>query len=338
VAALTVEAPSAAPAPAEPAAAPAPVPDGATPVAPPVAPGVAVSYLDTAAPWADAVSADPAGTRLRAFVAARVSLRYDDTAAGIDESQEYEALYGPLDDGLDLDAEVTADFDARDFRDAPPTAGAFVLPQAPVAEASFWKQLERDVRQRLVDRRALELQRNRRLGLFSRPGETPEDFARRCDEAAAAAADAETAKIRDRLEAKRDRLERALAEAQRRIEQLDTDVKTRQANEMIAGAGAVLGALLGGRRSSRSIGGALSSAASRRGMSARTSARREAATEKAEDVKDDLAELEQEILDEVAEIDERWQAIAAEVEPLAVRLEASDVRVLETRLVWVPSA
>ena len=52
---------------------------------------------------------------------------------------------------------------------------------------------------------------------------------------------------------------------------------------------------------------------------------------------DDLATLEQELLDELAEIDERWQAVAAEVDTLTIRLEATDVRVLETRLVWVPS-
>jgi len=38
----------------------------------------------------------------------------------------------------------------------------------------------------------------------------------------------------------------------------------------------------------------------------------------------------------VAEIDERWQTTAQEVDTLTIRLEATDVRVLETRLVWVP--
>jgi predicted nucleic acid-binding Zn-ribbon protein len=82
---------------------------------------------------------------------------------------------------------------------------------------------------------------------------------------------------------------------------------------------------------------AIGGAASRRGMTARTSQRRESAEEKVEATKDDLAELEQEILDEIAEIDERWKATAEEVDTLQIRLEATDVRVLETRLVWVPS-
>ncbi len=76
------------------------------------------------------------------------------------------------------------------------------------------------------------------------------------------------------------------------------------------GAGAVLGALLGGRRSTRSIAGAASAAASRRGMSSRTSARRQTAEGKVERAEDELEALEQEILDEVQAIDEKWKAIA----------------------------
>ena len=82
---------------------------------------------------------------------------------------------------------------------------------------------------------------------------------------------------------------------------------------------------------------AIGGAASRRGMTARTSERRESAEQKVDATQEDLAQLEQEILDEVAEIDERWQTTADEIDTLTIRLEATDVRVLETRLVWVPS-
>jgi hypothetical protein len=336
--------PPTAPAQAQPEVAPAapavPAPELApdeTSVAPAVAPDLAVSYLDPAAPWAAAVGATPGSNRLRAFLAARVSLRYDDSAAGVDEQEEFEAVYGPLDGGLDLGSETQVDYDDRDFGAEPPAGAAYVLPQAPLAESRFAGETAKAIRDRLVDRRSLELQRNRALKLVSRPGESAEDFAARCDAAAQERADADAAKIKDRLEARRDRLENALAQAQRRVEELDTDTRSRHATELIAGAGAVLGALLGGRRSARSITGAIGSAASRRGMSARAAERRTSAQAKAEATRDDLAELEQEILDEVTEIDERWKATAGEIDTLSIRLEATDVRVLETRLVWVPS-
>jgi len=49
-------------------------------------------------------------------------------------------------------------------------------------------------------------------------------------------------------------------------------------------------------------------------------------------------EGEQELLDEVAEIDEKWAAKADAIETVPIRLEAGDVRVVETTLVWVPTA
>ncbi len=222
-------------------------------VPPAVADGVPVSYLDPAAPWATQIGAAAGASRLHAFLAARVALRYDDAAAGIDEQQELEALYGPLDAGLDLDSEIIVDFDDRDFRPDAPAGAAYVLPQVPLAEAKVFAQTAKDIRARLVANRALELYRNKALKLTSRPGESQEDFARRCDEAGQAKADAEAARIRDRLEAKQDRLQNALELARRRVEELDTQTKSRQAGTLISGAGAVLGALLGGRRSVRSI-------------------------------------------------------------------------------------
>jgi len=339
VAQAAAAAPPSAPAPEEtpaPAAAAAELGADETPIPPPVAAGIAVSYLDPAAAWAKDVGATVGSARLRAFLAARVSLRYDDSAADVDEQEEFEAVYGPLDGGLDLASESQVDYDDRDFSTAPPDGAVFVLPQAPVAESKFFTQTARDIQRHLVERRPLELQRNRALKLASRPGESADDFATRCDAAAQERADAEAAKIRDRLEAKRDRLDRALAQAQRRVEELDTDTRTRQATELVSGAGAVLGALFGGRKSARSMASAIGGAASRRGMTARTSQRRESAEQKVDATQDDLAQLEQEILDEVAEIDERWQTTAQEVDTLTIRLEATDVRVLETRLVWVP--
>jgi hypothetical protein len=314
-----------------------PLGEDETSVAPAAAAGAVVRYLDPAAPWASSLGAAAGGRRLHAFLAARVSMRYDDSAAGIDETEEFEALYGPLDGGLDLEREILVDFDDRDLTADPPSDAAYVLPTAPIGRASFFGDAEREIRGRLVDRRALEVFRNRALKLTSRPGESRDDFLERCDTAAQAAADQEAAKLTARLEAKKDRLESALELAQRRVEELDVDARSRASNELIAGAGAVLGALLGGRRSARSITTAISGASSRRGMTQRTSERRRTAEAKVLQKTEDLQELEQELLDEVAEIDEAWKAKAREIESVPIRLEASDLRVTQLALVWVPT-
>jgi hypothetical protein len=307
-----------------------------TPVAPAVAEGIPVRYLDSAAPWAAQLGATPGGRRLQAFLAARVNLRFDDAKAGIDASEEWEALYGPLDGDLDLDNETPVDYDARDFReDAPPGAG-YVLPQAPLSEPRFFREATTQIQRRLVEQRALEVQHNPSLRLYSRPGESPEQFAQRCDAAAQAEADREAAKLRERLETRKERLAAAVELAQRRVEELGAAARSHQATELVAGAGAVLGALLGGRRSARSIARTIGGAASRRGVSTRAAERRRTAEARAEQKSDELAELEQELLDEVAEIDAKWQRQADDVETVSVRPEAADVNVSELALIWVP--
>jgi hypothetical protein len=83
----------------------------------------------------------------------------------------------------------------------------------------------------------LELHRNTGLKLVSRPGETPEAFAVRCDEAAQVAEDVEAAKIKQKLEVQQTKLEKAIALAQRRVVEVSTDQRTRQASALVAGAG-----------------------------------------------------------------------------------------------------
>jgi multidrug resistance efflux pump len=143
-------------------------------------------------------------------------------------------------------------------------------------------------------------------------------------------------KLKDRLETKKDRLENALELSKRRVEEIDTQEKSRQANTMIAGAGAVLGALFGGKRNARSIANAVGSVASKAGQTATTSERKQTAEARVQQTTDDLADIEQEIIDEVTQIDEKWKTVAESIDTVAIRLEATDVRVTDVRLVWVP--
>jgi len=215
-----------------------------------------------------------------------------------------------------------------------------VLPGVPLDRESFFRDAARAIQRRVIDTQTLELFRNAELRLYSRPGETQEAFAARAEEAAKAAADAETAKIRDRLEARRDRLERALETARRRVEEAGAEQSTRRSTELLSGLGSVVGVLLGGKADTRTIaraGRALGGAAGRRGMTTRAGERKRTAEEKVELAENDLEELEAEILEEIEEIDERWAAKAQALEPVPIRLEAGDVRVVETALVWVPT-
>ena len=328
------------PTPADPTAADSTAADS-TPVTPTVAAGVPMRYVDHAATWLPQVGGTPGGRRLRAFLAARVQLRFDDTKADVDLGKEWEALYGPLDVGFSLERGTAVDFDERDFSADPPDGANYVLPAAPIAERRFFREAQAAIKQRLLTDQTLQLFRNPALRLYSRPGETAEQFAARADQVAQAKADLETARIRDRLEVKRERLEATLATAVRRVEELESEQQSRRTTELIAGAGTVLGVLFGGRGSTRTIaraGRAAGSVARGRGRSERAAERRRTAADNVDSTDEALERLEQEILDEVGEIDAAWDEKARDIQPLEIRLEASDVHVAELALVWVRTA
>ena len=97
----------------------------------------------------------------------------------------------------------------------------------------------------------------------------------------------------------------------------------------------MLGALFGGKRNARSITNAVGSVASKTARP-RPPSERSTAEAKVQQTQDDLTEIEQEIVDEVTAIDDKWKAVAEAIETVSIRLEATDVRVTDVRLVWVP--
>jgi hypothetical protein len=324
-----------------PAAAPAETGD-ATPVAPPAAAGVPVFYLDAGAPWASEVGATPGGKRLEAAIAARVSLLYDDTQAGIEHREEWEAVYLPLSRHFDASSGVTVDYDDRDFRPEPPPGALYVLPEAPIGDAAYFRQAGAQIKEHLVRERSVEIYRNAALKLFSRVGESQEDFAARCDRAASEMADRDTAELRERMEARIDRVRDAIAAAERQADQLQADTASRGQQELIAGAGAILSVLLGGKANTRSMasraGRVLGGFSSRRAASTRAAGRREAAEAKVAEKMADLEALEADLAEKITEIDDRWRDAAADIQPVPIGLEKTDVSVTQVALVWIPTS
>lgn len=304
--------------------------DNESPVAPQVAADTPARYLDPAAVWAAEAGYDPDSSRLSAMLAIRFALKYDETKADLDHHEEWEAIVGPLDEGLDLDNAVEVDYDERDLLEEAPADAVYVLPDAKIGTKTFYKKAAAELERRLIAERKLELLANKKLKLYSRPGEDATAFEARCDTAAQERADTETAKITKRLEAKGTKLRRALEEARLRVEELEAEERSKANRDLIAGAGAVLGALFGGRRNTRSI-----TRAAERAVGGRRSKSTFNAQVRASKKQQELAELEQEILDEVADIDAKWSDVAGDIETLDVGLEAADVKAVHTALVWV---
>lgn len=329
---------------AESAAPPVPDPVGAdaTTVMPDVAESIPVRYVDVAAPWLAEIGGDSRGPRLEAAVVARVRLRYDDDKADLVHDEEYEAVLFPLAETADVTRAISVDYDDRDLRPEPPAGAVYRLTDAPISTKAFWTRVQRDLIDHLVRSRQLEVLTNKELGLYSRPGESVDAFALRCRQAADERADAAVAALRDKYEAKADKLQDQIDAAEDRVDVLAEEKKGRRSQELLSTAGSLLGGLFGGRSGGRGLAkkvlGGLGGAAGRRSRTNTAGERLDAAENKVTALREDLAELELELAEEVSEIEDAWEARAGTTTSLAVSLERTDVSVAQLVLAWVPVA
>ncbi len=305
-----------------------------------MADGIAVRFVDVAAPWLGDVGGDSRGTVLEAAVVARVAIRYDETKADLVHDEEYEAVLFPLADPTDVATLVQVDYDDRDLRADAPDGVTYRLPDARIHTKTFFNTIEKDLRDHLTRELTLEIQANAELKLYSRPGESEEEFATRCERAADDLADADIAKLRDKYETKATKLRDQIEAAEDRADVLAEEAKGKQRSEFLSTAGSLLGGLLGGSKSKTKMAGDLlgdaGTAARRRGSSSASARRVDAAENKVERLLAQVDELEIELEDDVSEITERWDSAAEAIEPMTVGLERTDVSVTHLALAWVP--
>jgi hypothetical protein len=310
--------------------------DDETTMAPPVAAGVSTGWVVSATKWLGDVGGSSNSTTYSPALAVRLNMLFDDTAADLRDEHEWEAVVHPLSQVVNPESIVAVDHDDRDFTEVAPAAAIYVLPDAKIDSAAWFKDAQTRIVEHVVSTQTMTIQHNEALKLWSRPGETPEQFSARCDAAAHDAADAETAKLRTAAEARIGRVKDAIDTAERRAAQQEHEHKASRTNEIIAGAGVLLGALLGGRRSTRSIGSAVRGASGRHATSSREAAQADAAVDAVADKTNQLTQLETELADQLFEIDAKWTTVAGQVTETTIPLEKTDVRVMDTKLIWVP--
>jgi hypothetical protein len=306
-----------------------------TEVAPKVADGIPVRFLSPSTPWMGIVQGRPGSARLAPAVVARAQLLYDDTKADLRHTEEWEAVLFPLTEHPEVGAAFAVDYDDRDFVDAAPAGARYVLGDAPIATKTFFTGLQKDFVDHLVANRTVDVFTNKDLKLWSRPGETREQFLARCDAAADVEADRAAAALHKKYDERIRRAEQAIGAAVDRVADARSAETNRRTQEVVSGAGSLLGSLLGGR-SSRSIARTIGGAASRRTSSAAASRRVDTARNRVDDKQQALLDLQADLADAIKDLGDEWDANAAAIEDVHVPLEKTDVKVADLALVWVP--
>ena len=310
--------------------------DDESDVMPDVADGTRVAFIDPAAPWAEQIRAVPGGTRLEPAIVARVDLLFDDEKAGLRQQEEFESVLFPLTDFPDPEQANVVDYDDRDLRRTGPEDAVFQLTDARIDTKTYFSKYRTALRDHLWRNLSVDLLANEELKMYGRPGETADDFARRCRAAADDRADIEAAKLRDKYDAKLDRAELALAKAEDRVRELEEAADDKRKDELLSGAGSLLSVFLGGKKKARSLASKIGGLGRRRSQSNSAKQRLRSAENRVSDSVEKIRDLEDELADDLQEITDEWEAKAAEVTIKEVGLEKADVVVDEVVLAWVP--
>lgn len=316
------------------ATAPAPTPE---PTATPVADDETVveptikgaRHVDPAAPWLAEVGASPTGTRLVAGVAARVSLQFSDRTAQVYHTEEWEAIAFPAPVGPP--EWIPVDHDPRDLIDTPPDGARYVLPDAPLTDATYLRGLRDRLIEHLVANEQVTIWRNTHLKLYSRIGEDEQTFRARCVEAAGEAADRELAQVRSKIDQRRRTIQQRLAAAEAQASDAEAAANAKRQEDLLSGASDLLGSLLTGRSAS---GGLRRLAKSR---TSAPSARQRTAETKVQTHMLELLALEEEFDAKVLEVTDAWQDRAGNVETMDIGLVKTRISVDDLVVVWLPT-
>ena len=245
----------------------------------------------------------------------------------------------PLGAHVDVTTAVAVDYDDRDLRDAAPASVAYRLTDAPIDEATFWKQVPARPR-RPPHPQPLAGAPGQPRAQAVRPGRRDRRGLRGpLRQVADERADAELAKLRDKYEAKATHAAQPDRRRHRRRPgrrgpaggaSAATTCCRRPARSSAACSAA------GGRAAASSArsAGPPGAAAGRRRRAPRRSRRRT----RSPGWTDDLEDLEAELVDELTEIDDRWKQAAGELDTMSIALERTDVKVTQLTLAWIPTA
>lgn len=314
--------------------------DNESRIAPQTADDVDVRYLDPAADYAEAVGASATGKKLKAAVAVRVEMIFDDAKSKLRHESEWEAVITPLDGPLDADDAIVVDYDDRDLTKKEPEGAIYILPDAKIKNKTYFRSAQTAIKDHLYRKAEIEVLLNPDLKLYSRVGESEEEFAERCQVEADKCADKDASKLRDVLAKKADRINDYIEKAEDKIREARFDAFSRkreaQTSQVLDIAGGVLGGLLGGRSSTRSITSTIRRTQSKSRMTGRAEERVRTAQNRYEELLEDRQELEDELTEDLYEIQDEWSEKATNIESMTVGLEKNDISIDDVVLVWIP--
>ena len=182
----------------------------------------------------------------------------------------------------------------------------------------------------------ISLYKSAELKEISKSGESERDFRIRLQQIASEQRDAQVEKLRKRYATKITTLENRLQRAEQRIEREVEQSKQKKLDTVVAVGSAILGAFLGRKRFSRTSTSKVGTAVKTAGRMRKEAADVEHAQETAAAVKQQLEELNTEFEQEVARLENAYDAQIEELEVIDIKPKSTEIHIHFVGLAWLP--
>jgi prefoldin subunit 5 len=173
---------------------------------------------------------------------------------------------------------------------------------------------------------------NPALKIVGRPGDRPREFRTRCEDAARAGRDEEIDRLRKSYERQIARVEEKIDREQRELERDTHEYGARKREENWALAETAWN-FLRGRRPSYAVAWAMR----RSGNTGRAQREIDESEDELADLREALADLQQSLEEEIAEVSQKWVDLLEQVEEIRLTPRRADVSVDAFGLAWIPS-
>ena len=221
--------------------------------------------------------------------------------------------------------------DPRKLEDKPAPQARFTTLDVPLSDAKVLNALQRDFADWAFREAKVTVHANEELKVYGGPEVSQGEFRQLCAQAARDQHEAEVEKVADRFTAKLKSLQDKLEREERELDQDQSRLSSRRLDEIGSAAETVF-SLFGGRKSSRRI----SSSLTKRRMTADASADVKESKEAIADLQAQIADLEKEKAQAIAEVDKRWGDIASQCDEITIPALKKDVNVELFGVAWFP--
>jgi phage host-nuclease inhibitor protein Gam len=264
--------------------------------------------------------------------------RYSLARQHIDEQRDFMMVFPPG-GATSVDWEAVRDLGVAlaDLHDEPAAGAAYAPCPGELASARTIKSIETQFRRWFASARPLTIYRSLALDEFSRVGEDERQFRIRLQQLGNEARDRKVAALRKRYETQVARLQERVSRAEHTVAREAEQARGHKLDTAISFGTAILGAVLGRKVISATSASRVGTAVRKAGRLGQQSGDVKRAEAVVADVQAKIAELEEEFADQVAALDDVYDAQRDELAKTVISAKSAAIEIRLIGIGWVPA-